>query len=99
MLLSWGHDEYMYRVLKNHKECRIPEEGLYCIRMHSLYPYHTGGDYQYLCNEKDHRMLPWIKEFNRFDLYTKSDELPDIDALMPYYQSLCDKYLPGLIKF
>lgn len=99
VLLSWGHDEYMYRVLKNHAGCKIPEEGLYCIRMHSFYPYHTGDDYKYLCDEKDRKMLPWIKEFNRFDLYTKSDAMPDIEELTPYYQSLCDKYLPGLLKF
>ena len=99
VLLSWGHDEYMYRVLKNHPGCKIPEVGLYCIRLHSFYPYHTAGDYHYLCSEKDEQMLPWIKEFNRFDLYTKADEMPDIEALTPYYQSLCDKYLPGLLKF
>jgi len=44
-------------------------------------------------------MMPIIREFNQFDLYTKSDDLPDIDALMPYYQSLVDKYMPGKVRF
>lgn len=35
--------------------------------------------------------------FSRYDLYTKSSTVPDIDALWPYYQSLVDKYF-GAIK-
>lgn len=97
--MSWGHDEYMYQVLKNHPTCTLPEEGLYMIRFHSFYPWHTGGDYQHLCNQKDMDMLPWIREFNKFDLYTKSDEYPKVEELITYYQSLCDKYIPGKIKF
>lgn len=99
VIMSWGHDEYMYRVLKNHPTCNIPEEGLYMIRFHSFYPWHMGGDYMHLCNNKDMSMLPWIKEFNRFDLYSKSDELPVIEDLMPYYRSLIDKYIPGKLSF
>jgi len=26
------------------------------------------------------------------DLYSKGDELPDVEAVMPYYQALCEKY-------
>ncbi|XP_036376310.1 inositol oxygenase [Megalops cyprinoides] len=94
VLMSWGHDEYLYRVMKFNK-CTIPEEGLYMIRFHSFYPWHSHGDYMHLCNDKDLSMLPWVKEFNKFDLYTKSSELPDVDKLKPYYQSLIDKYCPG----
>lgn len=36
---------------------------------------------------------------SKFDLYSKSDKLPDIDELKPYYQSLIDKYVPGTVKF
>lgn len=97
--MSWGHDEYMYRVLKNHPTCTLPEEGLAMIRFHSFYPWHKGGDYMHLCNDKDMKMLPWIREFNRFDLYSKGDDLPDVPSLIPYYQSLIDKYIPGKIKF
>ena len=31
VLISWGHDEYLYRVLK-HNKCTLPEEGLAMIR-------------------------------------------------------------------
>ncbi|XP_043121015.1 inositol oxygenase isoform X2 [Puntigrus tetrazona] len=98
ILMSWGHDEYLYRVMKFNK-CTIPEEGLYMIRFHSFYPWHSNGDYMHLCNEKDLQMLPWVKEFNKFDLYTKSTELPDVESLRPYYQSLIDKYCPGILRW
>lgn len=62
VLMSWGHDEYMYRVLKNHG-ATLPEEAMYMIRFHSFYPWHSEGDYTHLCNDQDLEMLPWIKEF------------------------------------
>ena len=31
IMISWGHDEYLYQVLKNHGST-IPEEGLAMIR-------------------------------------------------------------------
>ncbi|XP_029951178.1 inositol oxygenase [Salarias fasciatus] len=96
VLMSWGHDEYLYRVMKFNK-CSIPEEGLYMIRFHSFYPWHSHGDYMHLCNEKDLKMLPWVQEFNKFDLYTKTTDLPDVEKLKPYYQSLIDKYCPGVL--
>jgi len=102
VLMSWGHDEYLYQVLLNHMKksgTSIPMGGLYAIRFHSCYPWHTGGDYSYLMNNDDEKMLKWVLEFNKFDLYTKSTKIPDIEALKPYYQSLIDKYLPGKIAF
>lgn len=46
-------------------------------------------------------MLPWVLEFNKFDLYTK-DNTPvtakdmdlSVEAAWPYYQGLIDKYFP-----
>jgi len=99
LLMSWGHDEYLFRVLKNHRGCKIPQQGLDMIRYHSFYPWHTGNDYQHFCNDKDRETLPWIREFNKFDLYTKKEAVPDLEALRPYYQSLVDKYCPGTVAF
>ncbi|XP_023241082.1 inositol oxygenase-like isoform X2 [Centruroides sculpturatus] len=98
VLMSWGHDEYMYRVLLNHGTA-LPEEALSIIRFHSFYPWHTSEDYYHLCNNKDITILKWVQEFNKFDLYSKSQEIPDVKALTPYYQSLIDKYIPGLVKW
>ncbi|XP_065278740.1 inositol oxygenase [Emys orbicularis] len=94
VLMSWGHDEYMYQVMK-FNNFALPEEAFYMIRFHSFYPWHTGGDYMHLCSNEDLRMLAWVKEFNKFDLYTKCEDLPDVTQLKPYYQSLIDKYCPG----
>lgn len=94
VLMSWGHDEYMYRVMK-FNNFALPKEAFYMIRFHSFYPWHAHGDYKHLCNEEDLRMLPWVKELNKFDLYTKQEELPDMKELQGYYQALIDKYCPG----
>ncbi|GAB0175392.1 inositol oxygenase [Grus japonensis] len=94
VLMSWGHDEYMYRVMK-FNNFALPKEAFYMVRFHSFYPWHAHGDYLHLCTEEDLRMLPWVRELNKFDLYTKQEELPDVQQLRGYYQSLIDKYCPG----
>jgi len=93
---AYGHDEYLYRMLIANKTT-IPPEGLAMIRYHSCYPWHTGGAYRQLMNDHDHEMLKWVLKFNKYDLYTKTDEglgNTTPDELWPYYQSLIDKYLP-----
>ena len=99
VMFTSSHDTYLYNVLKNHPTCTLPDAGLKMILLHSFYPWHTGGDYMHLCNDEDLKVLPLIREFNKFDLYTKSAPVPDIEALMPYYQSLIDKYIPGKVKW
>lgn len=96
---AFGHDEYLYHVLRNHPECKLPEEAMYCIRFHSFYPWHNAGGYMYLANDKDMSMLPWVKKFQKCDLYSKADHIEDVEALRPYYQSLIDKYIPGLVSW
>lgn len=99
VLFSWGHDEYLALVLENHPQCTLPKEAIRIIRLHSFYPWHTGGDYMHLCNKEDLKTLPLIREFNKFDLYTKSAPVPNIEELIPYYQGLIDKYIPGKVKW
>ncbi|MEX2304108.1 MAG: inositol oxygenase family protein [Bryobacterales bacterium] len=96
VMLSWGHDEYIYQVMKDSK---IPEEGLYMLRYHSFYPWHREGSYRHLMNEKDHQMLPWVKKFSGYDLYSKSDTVPKAEEVRPYYQGLIDKYLPATLNW
>jgi len=88
---SFGHDEYLYRLLK-FNECTLPEEALYIIRYHSLYPWHTHNDYKELTNKKDEHMLKWVQLFNKHDLYTKNEKLVDIDGLKEYYNKIINKY-------
>ncbi|CAD7086753.1 unnamed protein product [Hermetia illucens] len=98
VMLSWGHDEYMYHVLK-HNKSTLPGHALNIIRFHSFYPWHTGGDYEHLCSAEDVENKKWVLTFNRYDLYTKCETIPDIEALWPYYQTLIDKYCPGVLEW
>jgi inositol oxygenase len=93
--LSWGHDEYIYQLLKDY----LPEEGLYMLRYHSFYAWHREGAYEYLLDEHDRKMLPWVKLFNPYDLYSKNPTPPDWEGLQPYYEGLVKKYLPPTLKF
>lgn len=96
--LAYGHDEYLYQVLK-HNRCKIPEAGLYMIRFHSCYPWHSGGAYSYFENDLDRLMKSKIVEFNKFDLYTKTENQPNADELWPYYDDLISKFCPGVYEW
>ena len=93
--LSWGHDEYLYHVVKDH----LPEEGLAMIRFHSFYPAHREGEYGHLMNERDHYLMDWVRKFNPYDLYSKGHEPPNVDQLKPYYQELIAEFFPETIAW
>lgn len=93
--MSWGHDEYVYQMLKDH----LPESGLYMLRYHSFYAWHREGEYDYLLDDHDREMLKWVKLFNPYDLYSKNPVPPDWKQLQPYYEALVKKYLPQELKF
>jgi len=93
--MSWGHDEYLYHVVKAY----LPDEALYMIRYHSFYPAHREGDYAWLMNARDTQMFDWVRRFNPYDLYTKSHERPDVKQLRPFYENLISEYFPEKIKW
>lgn len=93
--LSWGHDEYLYQMTKNH----LPEEALYMIRYHSFYSQHREGAYDHLMSKHDHEMFKWVNKFNPYDLYSKAPVPPSVKELKPYYEDLMSKYLPATFKF
>jgi len=95
VLMSWGHDEYLYHVMKDY----LPEPALYMIRFHSFYAWHREGEYDWLCDDHDREMLPWVKKFNPYDLYSKSPHPPDWKALFPHYASLIRRFLPEQLAF
>lgn len=92
--MSWGHDEYLYQLLKEH----LPEAALYMIRYHSFYAWHREGGYSYLTDAKDRGNLHWVQKFNPYDLYSKKPNPPDLKALKPYYEDLMAKYLPPVLS-
>ena len=93
--LSWGHDEYLYHVVKDY----LPEEALYMVRYHSFYPAHREGEYGYLMNAKDRAMFEWVRKFNPYDLYSKSADRPKQSDVKPYYDELIAEYIPGKIAW
>ncbi|MBX6315035.1 MAG: inositol oxygenase [Isosphaeraceae bacterium] len=88
--MSWGHDEYLYHVVKDY----LPDEALAMIRYHSFYAAHREGEYTHLMNEKDQAMMEWVRRFNPYDLYSKGDDRPDVEALTPYYKDLIAEFFP-----
>lgn len=95
LLMSWGHDEYLYQVVKNY----LPEEASYIIRYHSFYPAHLHGAYEHFMNETDRKMVSWLKLFSRYDLYSKVNEKLDLEELLPYYKELVAEFFPEKIDW
>lgn len=93
--MSWGHDEYLYLVLREH----LPDEALYVIRYHSFYACHSAGAYQHLLAPRDHELMKWVRAFQPYDLYTKAPELPDAEAVRPFYERLVAAHLPSKLRW
>lgn len=79
VMLSWGHDEYLYHVVKD--QSTLPKEALAMIRYHSFYPWHRDGAYEWMMGKGDHEMREAVREFNPYDLYSKSDGVPKVEEL------------------
>lgn len=92
LVMSWGHDEYMYRVCVG--QSRLPREALAMIRYHSFYAWHREGAYRRFMREGDEELLEAVRGFNPYDLYSKSDDPPDVEELKPYYLELIDEFFP-----
>jgi len=93
--MSWGHDEYLYTVVKNY----LPPQALYIIRYHSFYAAHKENAYDYLMNDYDTSMMQWLQLFSNYDLYSKNSEPINITELMPYYKELVTEYFPEIINW
>ncbi|KAL7165893.1 hypothetical protein ACSBR2_036710 [Camellia fascicularis] len=64
-MISWGHDDYMYLVAKEHGTT-LPPAALFIIRYHFFYPLHKSGAYTHLMNADDVENLKWLKIFNKY---------------------------------
>ena len=95
VLMSWGHDEYLYHVVQDY----LPPPALYMIRYHSCYPIHHEGAYGQLMNEQDRKLFAWVNDFNQYDLYTKRDERMNVADLKPFYEELIAEYFPRELKW
>ena len=97
VVFSWGHDEYLAKILEKTKT-NLPKEAIYIIRYHSFYSWHTPSNgirgYTHLANENDWYMLPLLKCFQKADLYSKTENVPDTKSIIMQYDGLIEKYIP-----
>lgn len=93
--LSWGHDEYIYRVTKKY----LPEPAQYMLRYHSFYPAHRHGAYSHLMSAHDEEMFNWVRRFNQYDLYSKGAARPNAKELRPWYEDLIAEFFPEKIDW
>jgi inositol oxygenase len=93
--MSWGHDEYIYRVARNY----LPEPAQYMLRYHSFYPAHRHGAYRHLMSPHDEEMFAWVEKFNPYDLYSKGAAKPNLKELRPWYEDLMAEFFPSEIAW
>ena len=97
---SWGHDEYLYQILTSDKNPNsLPSEALYMVRFHSLYCYHDKLEYSRFQSQKDIDYFDWLKKFNKYDLYSKCDDIYELEQLKPYYSGLINKYFKNTFLY
>ena len=95
VLMSWGHDEYIYQVSKNY----LPEPAQYMLRYHSFYAAHKHGAYRHLMNKRDEEMFNWVVKFNPYDLYSKGANRPNLRDIRPFYEDLVAEFFPPEIDW
>lgn len=92
---SWGHDEYLYHVLRPY----LTDEALYVIRYHSFYAAHREGAYEHLFAARDREWMRHVADFSRYDLYSKVDEPLPVAELRPRYEELLEGVIPPTLQW
>ena len=103
LLFAWGHDEYLYQVLRRHREemrvaghgALLPDAALAMVRLHSAYPWHGGGAYAWAEKPSDSELKTAVRRFNQYDLYSKNDAEWDETVLWDEFGALLDRYFPS----
>jgi len=98
LILSFGHDEYLARVLEE-GETGLPPEAIAMVRFHSAYPIHTARGYQQLLAPGDETTIKHVMDFNPYDLYSKAEVKPDVDELLPYYKALIEEFFSKPLRW
>ena len=57
------------------------------------------SDHGYLMHDHDREMFRWVREFNPYDLYSKSAARPDVERVKPYYEELIAEYFPAPLRW
>jgi inositol oxygenase len=43
--------------------------------------------------------MKWVRAFNRYDLYSKAEERPNLEELRPYYEELTQEFFPDPLNW
>ncbi len=87
--MSFGHDEYLYQLTKD----IIPYEVAWTIRHHSFQS--VAEDYTHLMDERDKELREThMKQFMRYDLYTKNPKKVGKQNNLKYYQEIIERRFP-----
>ena len=97
--MSFGHDEYLYLVLKYNNNHKLSSKYINIIRFHSFYPWHTANDYHYFMNETDKELLEDVLKFNQYDLYSKNDSTNISEETKKYYDDLLKEFFITPLKW
>ena len=98
--LEDGISEYELHSFINSLTDKISDKYLNIIRYHSLYPWHTGGDYYCFMKEKDKQILKDVLMFNNFDLYSKKDkDFRITEDIKSYYNNLLNEFFPKELQW
>ena len=93
-VFNWGHDEYLAKLLDKFiiflKLLHYPSLILFmaCSK-------NKKRGYVNLANEYDWYMLPILKAFQKADLYSKNDNIPDFFGIKNIFSKLVIKYFPN----
>ena len=71
--MSWGHDEYLYQLVKDH----LPDPALYMIRYHSFYSWHREQQYGQLTDARDRANLPWVASLVAVGYWASNQAAPE----------------------
>jgi len=100
LYITFGHDMYLYEVLRQNTNHKISKKGMNIIRYHSFYPWHKEGGYKQFMNEEDYKTLEDVLHFNKYDLYSKADvEFRLTDEIKQYYDDLLDEFFQGELQW
>lgn len=92
LIMTFGHDEYLYSVLSEYSNNKLPPLALQIIRYHSFYPLHREDAYTQFLTESDHEVVAELRRFSNYDLYSKHDEFVLTSEIITYYDHLLDQY-------
>lgn len=89
---SFGHDEFLYRALVRNRHLHsLDDDSMTIIRFHSLYAWHSYDAYSELEDAADVAIKPYVRLFQAYDLYSKSDCLDNLSWEDPKWRALVER--------